>query len=204
MPIVSSLHESLVHGRRIHCLERHLLALIPERADVIDVGSGDGQLLARIAESRPDCTMRGLDVLIRLRAHERILPFDGRHIPIHDKGTDVVMFIDVLHHTDDPEVLLREARRVARRMIIVKDHSCDGAFARPTLRFMDWVGNAHHGVALPYNYWTSEQWKQAFSRLGVIVESWNTRLQIYPHFADWIFGRSLHFIAVLRPREADA
>jgi 2-polyprenyl-3-methyl-5-hydroxy-6-metoxy-1,4-benzoquinol methylase len=33
---------------------------------------------------------------------------------------DVVMFVDVLHHTKDPMVLLREARRVARRAIVVK------------------------------------------------------------------------------------
>src|SRR5947207_9680144 len=33
------------------------------------------------------------------------------------KASAVVMFADVLHHTDDPEVLLREAQRVVRQAI---------------------------------------------------------------------------------------
>ena len=44
------------------------------------------------------------------------------------------MFTDVLHHTSEPKVLLREAMRVARETILVKDHTCDGLFAGATLR----------------------------------------------------------------------
>ena len=67
-----------------------------------------------------------------------------------DASFDVVMFVDVLHHTDDPLLLLQEAQRVGK-IILVKDHFRKGFLAGPTLRFMDWVGNAHHGVVLPYN-----------------------------------------------------
>ena len=54
-------------------------------------------------------------------------------------------------------ILLRETVRVARQVIVIKDHLLKGAFAYSTLRLMDWVGNARHDVALPYNYWTSAQ-----------------------------------------------
>jgi hypothetical protein len=64
---------------------------------------------------------------------------------------------------------------------------------------MDWVGNAHYGVALPYNYWTRQQWNDAFARLGLTVELWQSQLNLYPAGIDWIFGRSLHFAAKLRP-----
>ena len=77
------------------------------------------------------------------------------------------MFIDVLHHTSDPRVLQREAARVSRRWIIIKDHARTGLGAGPTLRFMDWVGNARYGVALPYNYWRESQWNQAFAGLNL-------------------------------------
>jgi hypothetical protein len=83
-------------------------------------------------------------------------------------------FVDVLHHTDDPRVLLRGAR-VARRNILIKDHTRNGLFAGPTLRFMDGVGNARFGVALPYNYWTRQQWQDAFRDLDVEVEVWQSR-----------------------------
>ena len=62
------------------------------------------------------------------------------------------MFVDVLHHTEDPMALLGEAVRVARKTIVVKDHTLNGFLAGPTLHFLDRVGNARHDVALPYNY----------------------------------------------------
>jgi hypothetical protein len=94
-------------------------------------------------------------------------------------------------------VLLREAARVARRAIVIKDHTLTGFLAGPTLRFMDWIGNARHGVELPYNYWTLKRWKAAFTELGVAVDVWITDVGLYPWPADLAFGRSLHFITRL-------
>jgi hypothetical protein len=68
--------------------------------------------------------------------------FDGRSIPCGDGNFDVVIFIDVLHRTDDPMILLQEAVRVARQVIVMKNHLLKGALAYSTLRLMDWVGNA--------------------------------------------------------------
>ena len=107
------------------------------------------------------------------------------------------MFVDVLHHTNDPDVLLAEARRVARRAIIIKDNTKDGVLAGATLRFMDWVGNAPHGVALPYNYWPLARWRDAFSRLGMTPSVWESRLDLYGFPARFLFDRSLHFVTRL-------
>jgi hypothetical protein len=94
-------------------------------------------------------------------------------------------------------ILLSEAARVARRAIVIKDHLADGILAVPTLRFMDRVGNARHGVALPYNYWCHERWLDAFQRLGLSVGDWASQLRIYPWPLDWCFGRYLHFATCL-------
>src|SRR5205085_9858791 len=127
--------------------------LIPQSASTLDVGCGDGQLASEIIRSRPDLSFKGIDVLVRPESAIPVSAFDGAHIPFPDCSFDVVMFSDVLHHTDDPLVLLREAARVARRSIVIKDHLIKGLLARPTLAFMDRVGNRRHGVPLPYNYW---------------------------------------------------
>jgi hypothetical protein len=119
---------------------------------------------------------------------------------------DVVMLVDVLHHAADPMLLLREAIRVARRAIIIKDHRRNGLLARATLKFMDRVGNCRHGVALPYNYWSQTQWLQAFQTLGLNVRFWQQQLRLYNWPAGLWFDRSLHFIARLErgPNESDA
>jgi hypothetical protein len=105
-------------------------------------------------------------------------------------------------YCDDATELLREAQRVARRYVVIKDHRLDGLLAGPTLRFMDDVGNARHGVALPYNYWSHARWQQVFGELGLRVDSWEQQLGIYPWPASLLFGRGLHFIARLEVEAA--
>lgn len=113
------------------------------------------------------------------------------------RSFDIVLFVDVLHHTDAPLDLLREASRVARRGILIKDHLAEGLFARATLRLMDWVGNAPHGIRLPYNYWTRQEWLDACHALRLKRSFWKEAIGLYPRPLSWIFDRHLHFIALL-------
>jgi SAM-dependent methyltransferase len=195
---IGALHGAYVHGRRVRVLASWLTRLLPRDASVLDVGCGDGLLASLIQRERPDLRIVGIDVLVRQHTHVPVQPFDGAHIPLPDGGVDVVTFVDVLHHTLDPMVLLREADRVARTHVVIKDHTANGVLARPTLRFMDRVGNARHGVALPYNYWTRRQWDAAFTELGWEVEAMERALGLYPVPANWLFGRGLHFIGSFR------
>jgi len=178
-------------------LSNHLAEVIPPGARTLDVGCGDGQVAHLIMQKRPDVTIKGIDVLVRPHTKIPVAEFDGQIIPYSQGDFDVVMFNDVLHHTNDPMVLLREAVRVAGKAIVLKDHTRDGILAGLTLKFMDRVGNARHGVALPCNYWTEQQWLKAFETLGLCITTWKSDLRLYPRWADVVFGRSLHFIARL-------
>jgi len=197
MSWVETIHGRYVHDRRTRVLSGHLAKVIPENVLVLDVGSGDGLLGQLISQIRPDVTIKGIDVLVRPRTHIPTEKYDGERIPYGDTSFDGVMFVDVLHHTTDPMILLREAARVARSTIVIKDHLLDGLFAGQTLRFMDRAGNARHGIPLPYNYWTKETWFDAFNTLGLRVGMWTAKLCLYPRPATWLFDRSLHFVARL-------
>lgn len=154
-------------------------------------------IAALLKSSRPDISIQGIDVLARQGTLIRVETFDGVHIPFADDSFDLVLFSDVLHHTEDPGILLREARRVAG-YVLMKDHYREGFAARQRLRFMDWTGNARFGVALPYNYWSREQWEQAWKQAGLRVEKISTELGLYPLPVNWLFGAGLHFVVLLK------
>lgn len=197
--MLDAAHQRVVYGRRIKVLARHLSDMLPRNASVLDVGSGDGLLARRILDSRPDLHIRGVDVLIRPESHIPVERFDGVRLPFRDREFDVVMMVDVLHHATDQQALLRETARVAKRAVVIKDHVVRGLLARSTLSFMDWVGNARHGVALPYSYWTEEQWQRSFAQLGLRTTARRNDLGLYPWPASMVFSRGLHFVAVLEP-----
>lgn len=197
MSVVGVAHERWVFGRRVRVLSELLAPLLPAGARVLDVGCGNGLVARSIMGLRPDTEIRGADVLVREGAHIPVEAYDGLSLRYDDDAFDALLLVDVLHHTTEPKAVLREAARVAARSIVLKDHLLEGFLAGPTLRFMDWVGNAHHRVSLPYNYWRRELWQDTFDALGLRTERWSEDVPLYPPPASWVFGRSLHFVARL-------
>lgn len=195
---VSKLHHRFVLGRRTRVLAQHVAEMIPANAHtVLDVGCGNGWIDRLVHEARPDLTITGVDVLKRPDAVIPVQQFDGHQLPADDRSCDIVTFVDVLHHTADPMILLREAVRVAKMAIIIKDHTRNRRFDRPILTCMDWVGNRGHGVALPNNYWSNTQWQRAWSQLGLTVDESRYKLDLYPWFARPVFEIGLHMICRL-------
>lgn len=197
--ITGSLQQRYVAPRRAGILAAHLAPLLPERGRVLDVGCGDGAVSQAILRLRPDLQIQGVEVLLRGAPQIAVSAYDGHNIPFPDKSFDAVMFVDVLHHAAEPAQLLREAARVAAKCVVIKDHTAEGLLAFATLRFMDRVGNARHGVALPFNYWRHAQWQQEFERVGLSPVIWKDSLHLYPWPASLWFDRSLHFVSRLQP-----
>src|SRR5215467_2048036 len=122
MSLLGRLHGQYVHSRRVSVLRACLSELIPENGRVLDVGCGDGLLARLIMERRTDVQISGIDTLVRERTRIPVTSFNGLQIPFPDKSFDVVMFVDVLHHATNPMLLLSEAKRVATKAILIKDH----------------------------------------------------------------------------------
>ena len=200
MNIFGRLHGELVFKRRVRVLADAVVgALRPldGALTVLDVGCGDGQIAGLVGERLPGSRVEGIEVLRRERTVIPTRIFDGLTIPHADKSFDAVTIVDVLHHAADPRALLREAARVARRAVVIKDHLREGVLAGPTLRFMDYVGNAPHGVRRRYTFWTRPEWDGVWNETGLAVESWDSVARLYPAYASWVFGRGLHFVARL-------
>ena len=105
-------------------IQNALAQLVPEGARVLDLGCGDGAMLAHLQSTRGcsgygveiddanvlACVKRGVNV-IQLNLDEGLAMFD-------DASFDVVLQIDTLQHLRNAEVMLRETARVGRIGIV--------------------------------------------------------------------------------------
>lgn len=201
MNIVEVAHGKQVLKRRFNVLSNHVAKLIPKQSSVLDIGCGSGEIDQLILQQRSDITIDGVDVLVREDTAIQVTAFDGNTLPYEDNSYDVAIFVDVLHHTDNIERLLGEAVRVARKCVIIKDHTRHGFLSGMRLNFMDRVGNRRFGVSLPYNYYTKSEWLQAFEEVGMGIDIWETKLHLYPWPFSLVFDASLHFVARLMTNE---
>lgn len=195
-----ALHDGFVYNRRMDLLSDIISRQLKNGAKVLDIGCGDGKIDKLIMQKK-DVDIYGVDVLVRGTTYISVQEYDGERLPYEDNSFDTIIFIDVLHHIKTPFTIMQEAARVAKSNIIIKDHFKKGILAYSTLKFMDYVGNAHYGVNLPYNYMTEIEWEQLFNQLNLTVaqrkESYQTNLHLYPFPFNLIFDRNLHFIADL-------
>ena len=105
-------------------IQTALAQLVPVGARVLDLGCGDGAMLAHLQSTRGcsgygveiddanvlACVQRGVNV-IQLNLDEGLAMFD-------DASFDVVLQIDTLQHLRNAEVMLRETARVGRIGIV--------------------------------------------------------------------------------------
>ncbi|MCX7277028.1 MAG: methionine biosynthesis protein MetW [Burkholderiales bacterium] len=107
-----------------HTMMESIARLVPQGSRVLDLGCGDGALLAHLQATRGctgygieiddakllTCVQRGVNV-IQLNLDEGLAMFD-------DASFDVVLQIDTLQHLRNAEVMLRETARVGRMGVL--------------------------------------------------------------------------------------
>jgi SAM-dependent methyltransferase len=196
--LVGKAHGQLVHKRRIAVLARKLAAMLPPATSLLDVGCGDGTIAKIVEQSAPGLTVTGAEFALRPDCAIPCLLFDGMHLPFPDQAFDGCMFVDVLHHSRDPLAILRDAARVSRSFILIKDHVAESMLDHRTLRLMDWVGNRPHGVELPYNYLSRQKWLKLYSDAGLAEVRMDQDIPLYPFPFSAVFVRKLHSITLLK------
>ena len=109
----------------------HVMALLGQvRAEpkaVLEVGCGDGAVLAELTRRRDWRRVTGIEVAqLAVEVAQRqpgvteVLHFDGTTLPFPDGTFPLVLASHVLEHVDAPGQLLSEMRRVSAELVIVE------------------------------------------------------------------------------------
>ena len=101
-----------------------LARLVPQKSRVLDLGCGDGEMLAQLQRQR-GCTGYGIEIndahvlaCVRRGVNVIQLNLDEGLALFGDQSFDVVLQIDTLQHLRNTETMLRETARVGRIGIV--------------------------------------------------------------------------------------
>src|SRR5437016_5540602 len=190
-----------VYKQRVAVLADAILSHARANDLILDVGCGSG-ILGKVILDSPRCPdgVRVVGLELNKRGGEpiEVQTYDGQTFPFKDDTVELVILADVLHHEAFPGRLLAESIRVTKRIVFIKDHKVEGFFARQRISFLDWAANTGHGVKCLFLYNTKPEWNRFLSRFPVRITSEINCMDLYPPILNWIFGRRLHYCAVLQ------
>lgn len=188
-------NEKILSPWRWKLLKKHLSPYFGKSKTILDIGSGDGGLANEIQkEHRVKIT--GVDPHPQSKTFIPVIAFDGKTLPFADETFEMTMISDVLHHDKNPQMILREAKRVSKKYILIKDHYWTNSIDFSLLKWTDYLGNASYGVNLPYNYLTMVGWKKLF-------ETNNLRIIEQKMFRYNVFDPCRHVIFLLEKTNRD-
>ena len=163
--------------RRASNTALRLVTLLDTRDIILDVGAGDGLVADRLTEYLT-CRTISIDIKGFGRSRSPKIMGDAQQLPFTEGTVDVVLFLCVLHHSEDPVVLLREGRRVARRCLIVQEDLYGLGFKDHLVYAADRVASHAGGWRAPSPPRRPNDWLRVFRRADlqtstVITDRWS-------------------------------
>ncbi|MBI3789471.1 MAG: class I SAM-dependent methyltransferase [Gemmatimonadetes bacterium] len=151
---------------RTYALVRDAMRALGPIATAVDVGAGEGWYAQALMRDGVITHVTPVEVQRRATVLVEPLLYDGTRLPFDDGGVDLVYAVDVVHHAHDPFALLADMARVARRWLVLKDHTYASFAGRATLAVMDEIGNRRFGIPSPGRYQHAWDWIPALERVG--------------------------------------
>lgn len=131
---------------------------------ILDIGSGTCNLYEILLQNHYKTVSLDVQNLSFVTNLQPML-FDGDKIPFDENKFDVALILTVLHHTPNPEKIIKEAMRVSKCIIIIED-IYDNKFHKYLTYFFDSLLNLEF-IGHPHTNKDDRQWKKTFSNLGL-------------------------------------
>ena len=176
-------------GERAENFVQLFESYLPCESQVLDIGGGWGFYADPLARRGHQVTV--LDVVKPGFQKAPVVLYEGRSIPFADRSFDASLLIGALHHCPDPEAVVREARRVTRRILVVVEDLYHHSLGRWWTVVRDQLYNFEF-FGHPRQFKKGEEWVNLFERLGFALLE---EKQIYT----WLAGmRILNGLFVLK------
>lgn len=153
--------------RRVAIKEERIFQLLPKDGKTLDMGTGNGGLVRALRGRGADITTVDVKDISFFPEVQPVI-YDGTTLPFPDQSFDSVTIITVLHHTPDPEVLLREAVRVSRKSMVIMEDIYRNPVQKHLTFFMDSLVNLEF-AGHPHTNRDHAGWMETFLRLGLKV-----------------------------------
>ncbi len=139
-----------------------LAPYLSKQSALLEMGSGPGSVLQILRENGHHT--QAIDI------HDssfdntlRPILYNGKTLPFKDDSFDAVLLLTMLHHTPDPDAILREALRVAPQLYIIEDIYTSPWHARFT-KLADSITNLEFWNH-PHSNKDDQGWRDCFKRL---------------------------------------
>lgn len=133
---------------------------------IIDIGAGLGMVDYELMAKGYNVTPVDIMDLSLIETVKPII-YDGQKLPFKKDSFDTALIITVLHHTTDPVAILREAARVAKKVIVVEE-VYNSATQKYLTFLMDSVVNLEF-FDHPHSNKTHHEWLKIFKSLNLKV-----------------------------------
>ena len=136
---------------------------------VLSVGCGEGRVESLLQRKR-GIDIVGAEVTLYKNQKIQIEMIDGEKLPFPDKSFETTIFVYMLHHTENIDTLLAEARRVTKGTILILDHTYTNPLSKGLLKLYDYGANIFSGMPIPFNFLKIREWKSLFKKFNLDVE----------------------------------
>lgn len=87
---------------------------------VIDIGCGKGEVTKLLRENGKKVTAVDVNSFKYPRVISDVILYDGQKLPFSDNSFDTALLITVMHHTQNPSIVFKEAVRVGKEIVVIE------------------------------------------------------------------------------------
>ena len=150
---------------RANAIVASFASAIKPHSRIIDIGAGKGLLAQEMVRQLNACVTM-VDVA---SYNQSVLPLtvcDSRALAFADDSFDYAILSFVLHHTCNPDTILREALRVAREVIVI-ENDVRGTLRQWFTRAIDSWPALRYGTPPCYMAQPRDAWMKLFAQFPV-------------------------------------